>query len=92
MDDSDVALLLRVPKTPGLSFAATAVGHPLTTTAGLRLEPLFETAPQAVPGAAVAAASVGSVQEWYIARPAGTSGRNPWMWLMRSWIGLRPRA
>ncbi len=77
MVNSDVALLMRLPKADGVGFAATASKHPLAA-AGFGLEPLFETVPlRSIAGVGVADPA-GQKHEWYIARPAGTAGQNPW--------------
>jgi hypothetical protein len=77
MANSDVALLMRFPKTAAVGFAAAGPGHPVVA-AGLALEPLFETAAAGGGAMGLAAGVPGQVHEWYVARPAGTAGRNPW--------------
>ncbi len=77
MASSDVAILLRFPKSGRRGFAAVAA-HPLAAAAGLILEPLFDTTAPAAGGPGVAAAGVEPVHEWYTAHLAGTAGRNPW--------------
>ncbi|WP_083842757.1 S8 family serine peptidase [Schlesneria paludicola] len=75
MPDSDVSLLMRFPKTSTTGFAV-ASGSQLAAM-GITLEPLFETQGPSISAKALGASPT-AVHEWYVARPIGTAGRNPW--------------
>ena len=77
MANSDIELLMRFPKTSPNAFAASGSGHPFAA-AGIDLEPLFDTVSPSDAVAGLTAGSTGGIHEWYVARPRGTAGQNPW--------------
>ncbi|HWL09842.1 MAG TPA: S8 family serine peptidase [Planctomicrobium sp.] len=75
MANSDVVLLLRLPKSANAALSGTTQGR-LKKAGGLTLEPLFETASPMSVGLGLSGR--GQSREWYAAHCAGTAGKNPW--------------
>lgn len=74
MASSELALLVRMPQTGGVAFAAASTAGPLAA-AGLTAEPLFEVPARFTTEAALAGAVP---REWYRLSISGAGGENPW--------------
>ncbi len=77
MAGSDVELLMRIPASPSLAFAAAGKSHPLTSM-GLDLEPLFKVGQSSISGGGFSVGESDTASEWYVARAKGASRENLW--------------